>query len=248
MTSTGPDPLPPSAPPPPEGPAEPRRFNGVGLAALIVGAVALVLAFVPLASFVAFLPALAAIVLGIIGLVLRGRRRATAATGLVLGAVALIVAIVLSVIAAIGFVSRTAAGIEDLRSSFPTEFPSEGTVTPEPGQPTASPSPGISLEPGEHTVEFTIEGSGTATVTYSAYAGGDARSSAGKQRPLPFRQTIRVETTEQSRFASFTVGATQSDPGEPVRCTVTVDGTVVSTQESDRKTLATVFCSVRSGF
>jgi hypothetical protein len=243
MTTSGPaEPLPPYVPP-----GEPRRSNGVGLAALIVGIVALVLAAIPFASFVAFLPALAAIALGIVGLVLAGRRRGTAIAGLILGGVALLVAIVISVISVIGIVGRTASGIERLRSDFPTAFPSDPTATGVPPlAPSESASPGVSLAPGSHTVVYTITGTGRATVNYGTFAGGDVSSSAGKKAALPFRKTVAIRTTADDRVATFTLGATQLDPQDPVGCTITVDGRAVSSKRSDSTTLAFVFCSART--
>lgn len=248
MTTPGPaESTPPSVPPP--GSEGPRRGNGVGLAALIVGIVAVLLAFIPFASFVAFLPALAAIVLGIVGLVLEGRSRGTSVAGLILGGVALIVAIVISVIAVIGIVGRTAAGVDRFRSEFPTELPSDPTVTANPPlAPTSSASPGISLAPGTHTVVYTITGTGTAMVNYGTFAGGDSSSSAGKKLPLPFRKTVTIHTTANQSFASFTVGATQLDPKDPVACSITVDGKPVSSKQSDSTSLAFVFCSARTAF
>jgi hypothetical protein len=245
MTTPGrTDPLPPYVPP--AGDGQPRRGNGVGLAALIVGIVALLLAFLPIGSFVAFLPALAAIALGIVGLTLAGRSRGTSVAGLVLGGVALIVAIVISVISVIGLVGRTAGR---LQSDFPAPLPSEVTATASPSLgPSSTASPGISLAPGAHTVVYTIRGSGTATVNYGTFAGGDSSSSAGRKLALPFRKTVAIHTTAGDSFASFTVGATQLDPADPVSCTITVDGHVVSSKKSDSTTLAFVFCSARTTF
>ena len=248
MTTPGQtEPLPPYVPP--AGPDGPRQGNGVGLAALIVGIVALVLAVIPVVSFVAFLPALAAIALGIVGLTLRGRSRGTSIAGLILGGVALLVAIVISVISVIGIVGRTTAGIDRLRSDFPTAFPSDVTATANPPlAPTSGPTVGVSLAPGAHTVVYTITGTGTATVNYGTFAGGDTSASAGKRLVLPFRKTVAIRTTAADRFASFTVGATQLDPKDPVSCTITVDGRVVSSKKSDSTTLAFVFCSARTSF
>jgi hypothetical protein len=248
MTMPGPaEPLPPYVPP--AGPDAPRRGNGVGLAALIVGIVAIVLAFIPFVSFVAFLPALAAIALGIVGLVLQGRSRGTSVAGLILGGVALIAAIAISIVSVIGLVGRTAAGVDELRSAFPTDVPSDPEVTASPPlAPTGSPSPGLTLAPGDHTVVYTITGTGTATVNYGTFAGGDSSSSSGKKLPLPFRKTVTVHTTADSSFASFTVGATQLDPKEPVGCSISVDGKPVSSKRSDSTTLAFVFCTARTSF
>lgn len=243
------DPAGPLPPYVPAGQGEPPRGNGPGVAALIVGIVALVLAVIPVVSFAAFLPALAAIVLGIVGLVLQGRRRGTAVAGLVLGGVALLVAIVISVITIAGFVARTTGGIGELRSAFPTGVPDEATATAAPPvEPSATASPGITLAPGEHTVVYTITGTGEATLNYGTFAGGDSESSSGKKHPLPFRKTVRFTTTDQDRFASFSAGASQVDPKEPVTCTITVDGDVVSRRTSTGSSIAFVFCNARTSF
>jgi hypothetical protein len=237
-------PLPPYVP---AGDDRPPHGNGPGLAALIVGIVALVLAVIPLISVAAFLPAIAAIALGIVGLVLQGRRRGTAITGLILGGVALLVSIVISVITVAGIVTRAAGGISELRSALPTELPSDPTVTGAPPLgPTGTPSPGISLAPGSHTVVYTITGAGRATINYATYAGGDSQSSSGKKRTLPFRKALPFTTSSQDRFASFSAGASQLEPKQPVTCTITVDGRVVSRKTSTTSRIAFVFCSARS--
>ena len=235
-------PLPSSVPP---GQGEPPRRNGPGLAALIVGIAALALAVVPIVSVAAFLPALAAIVLGIIGLVLQGRRRGSAIAGLALGGVALLVAVVIAVITIAGLVTRVTGGIGELRGAVPTAPPSDATATAAP--PTATPGPGMTLAPGEHTVVYAITGTGEATVNYGTFAGGDSESSSGKKHPLPFRRTIRFSTSNQDRFASFSAGASQVDPKEPVTCTITVDGHVVS-RKTSAGSIAFVFCNARTSF
>src|SRR3954454_5289718 len=128
MPPPGPaEPLPPYVPPtggrPPRG-----RPNGPRIAALIVGIVAVLLAFLPFASFAAFLPALVAIALGIVGLVLEGRRRGTSVAGLVLGGVALVVAIGISVVTVL-FVARPGGGGFAFRTLVPTPVPSDLTAT-----------------------------------------------------------------------------------------------------------------------
>jgi hypothetical protein len=47
---------------------------------------------------------------------------------------------------------------------------------------------------------------------------------------------------------SFTVGADQPRPKEPLGCTITVDGKVVSSRTSTSPTLAFVYCAVRTTF
>lgn len=91
-------------PPPPPGS---KSKSGLTLASLIVGIVAMVCAVIPGLSFIAFLPALAALGLGIAGLVSKAPGRGNALTGVILGPVALLVAIIVSIGAIAGGVVQT---------------------------------------------------------------------------------------------------------------------------------------------
>lgn len=57
-------------------PREPKTFNGVGLAALIVGVLSLIGSVIPILNYVSGFLAAVGIVLGIIGLILRTGPRA----------------------------------------------------------------------------------------------------------------------------------------------------------------------------
>ncbi|KQM83941.1 DUF4190 domain-containing protein [Agromyces sp. Leaf222] len=84
------------------GPGADEPRNTLGLAALIVGLVAIVLAAIPFAAFVAWLPALGAVGLGVAALVSkRSKRRGQGVAGLVLGIVAFLLALIMSVVSAI---------------------------------------------------------------------------------------------------------------------------------------------------
>lgn len=97
-----------------------KQKSPVGLAALIVGAVAFVFAIIPVLSFIAWLPAVAAIVLGIIGLVQKNRIRTFAWIGLALGVVAWIIAIIVSIASVAGIASSVNDAVqEELASSAP---------------------------------------------------------------------------------------------------------------------------------
>ncbi|PFG17245.1 hypothetical protein ATK74_1808 [Propionicimonas paludicola] len=88
----------PPAPQPVPAPAAPG--NGVGVAALVVGIIAVLVSFIPIVGTFAFFLGGVAAVLGIIGLLLKGRSRGTSIAGLILGVVAIIIAIVMTVITA----------------------------------------------------------------------------------------------------------------------------------------------------
>jgi len=125
-----------------------KQNNPVGLAALIVGAVALLFAIIPVASFIAWLPAVAAIILGIVGLVLKNRKRAFAWTGIALGAVAWIVAIVVSVA---GLASLAGSVNDAIESSTPVPVASEPAAIEESAAP-SEPADAPVAEPETPTV------------------------------------------------------------------------------------------------
>lgn len=81
-------------------PVPPRRGNGCGVAALVIGVVAAVLSFIPIVNIGGIVLGVAAVALGIVGLVLKGRSKGTSIAGLILGVAAIVVAaIVLAVTA-----------------------------------------------------------------------------------------------------------------------------------------------------
>ncbi|RLQ84122.1 DUF4190 domain-containing protein [Mycetocola zhadangensis] len=93
---------PPSAPPAKPG-------NGLGVAALIVGIVALIGAFIPLINFVSGFLAVVGIILGIIAVVRKNKPKKLAIAGLIVSVVALILSVVLAFAYTAGFV----AAVED---------------------------------------------------------------------------------------------------------------------------------------
>lgn len=77
-------------------PPAPAAKSALTLWALIVAIVAIVSAIIPVLSFVAWVPAVVATILGIVGLVSKRPGRGKAITAVILGPVALLVAIVVS--------------------------------------------------------------------------------------------------------------------------------------------------------
>ena len=97
---------------PPQG----RPFNGFGLASLIIGALSLLFAFVPFANYASGFFALVGVVLGIVGLVLKGRSKVLAAIGTAVSALALILSITLAIVYTAGFFSTMSNSIEEVES------------------------------------------------------------------------------------------------------------------------------------
>lgn len=111
------------APAPVDTPAAAKQKSRVGLAAVIVGGVAFVFAVIPVLSFIAWAPAIAAIVLGIIGLIKKNRTRGLAWAGLALGVVAWVVAIAVSIATFAGAASSISESIESAPPVAPVATP-----------------------------------------------------------------------------------------------------------------------------
>lgn len=135
--------------PVPPIPDSPSRRGGLSKAALIVGIIAVVCAVIPGVSFVAFIPALIAVVLGIGTLVRKAPTRGRGIAGILLGVVSFVVAIVVSIAliaAGVGAATATtkhpskvvhsaAADPSSIPSQEPTGQPSEPAVPVEPVVP-----------------------------------------------------------------------------------------------------------------
>jgi hypothetical protein len=118
-------------------PAPPRKpAGGIARAALILGIVAFVLAVIPGPSFVAFLPALAAAALGVIALVKRYPRRGLALSGVILGAVALFIAVIVSIVAIVA----GAAGVSHRASDNAAPTVSASAEPAKSAEPSATPT------------------------------------------------------------------------------------------------------------
>lgn len=90
---------------------QPPAATGMTKAAMIIGIIAVVLSFIPFVGFISFVLGTIAVVLGIIALVKKRPRKGFALTGLITGAVALIVCVVyIFVLIAFAHVVKQGAG------------------------------------------------------------------------------------------------------------------------------------------
>lgn len=212
----------PGSPVPPGGTVE-KQPNGVGLAALIVGIVAAVFAIVPLLSFIAWLPAIAAIVLGIVGLVLKNRKRLTAWLGLGLGIVAWAVAIVVSIASVAGVAGAISEGIESASAA-----PVPGATTPGGGAGEADSSAATVK------IQYQVEsdGSSISNISYATYNGGTFGSESATEATSPFVKELDIEPGGAFDVTSFTLTAISSDDASTITCRITRDGEVVAEQTS----------------
>jgi len=115
-----------------------KQHDRVGLAALVVGVVALLLDAVPGLILVAWLPALVALGLGIAGLLRRNRPRWVAAVGVALGAAALVIstvvgaALAVTVVDEIGRSSAAAAAAGSDQQAVPVDGAGAGASVDDP--------------------------------------------------------------------------------------------------------------------
>lgn len=107
----------PSAPPPTPPPAPVAQGNGLGIAALIVGIIAVMLSFIPLVGTFGGLLGAVAVVLGIVGLLMKGRPHGTSIAGLILGVVSIVIAIIMTVITAVAIGAASQAAQDFDKSS-----------------------------------------------------------------------------------------------------------------------------------
>ncbi|MCP2031135.1 hypothetical protein L1277_001226 [Okibacterium sp. HSC-33S16] len=101
------------------GPTPPKRSNGPGLAALIIGIGSIVVAFIPIANFFSFLLGPAGVIVGIVGLALADRPRRQAIWGLVLSGVSMIVAFIMIFVYTFGFIFAVGGAVDEYSSEVP---------------------------------------------------------------------------------------------------------------------------------
>jgi hypothetical protein len=185
-----------------------------------------VLSFVPVVNYVSGVVALVGLVLGIVGLVLKNRRKGLAIAGTIVSALALVLSIVFAVVYTVGF---TTWAVGEIAENVPdsSAFPSDGTG-----------------EPQNVEVVYEVEGAGTdASIVYFSFSDGtdsDVQSLDGQA--LPWTEEFDATIGGEFDFSTFSVTATNGaeDTG-PISCTITVDGKVVAEDDSEGE-FGTVTC------
>lgn len=212
--------LPP--PPAPEqqyaAPAPAKSGNGLGIAALVLGILALVGAFIPFLSYGAWFLGLIGLVLGIIGLVQKNKKKGTALTGTILSGVAIILSIILSIVYTAAFASAVNDAVKD-------EIKKQDAVAEQPVD-----------------IVYNVTGTSTGTsIVYSTYADGGSKSETASDQALPWTKSITVKKGGTFDFSSFSVVATAGQDGGDIACSISVGGKVVSEQKASGQ-FATVSC------
>lgn len=202
-----------------------KRNNGVGLAAFIVAIVAFVFAIIPVVSFIAWLPAVAAIVLGIVGLVLKGRKKLFAGLGLGIGIVAWGVAIIVSVVSALGVVAAAGGALESAEPSTAAEAPAAGTETEAPAEEAAATAEGLL------TYEVTSDAAVISNVTYMTATTDGSGQEQATDTAAPFTKEQTVPTG-MFEMGVFSLVAQASGDATTISCKITYEGEVIAEQTS----------------
>ncbi|QOD43725.1 DUF4190 domain-containing protein [Clavibacter zhangzhiyongii] len=208
------------------GPRERKTFNGVGLAALILGVLSLIGSVIPFLNYVSGFLAVVGVVLGIIGLALRDRPKGMALGGLIVSVIAAILSIVLAIAYTAGIVALITGAVQESEARSSAEAADEPRVT------------------------YEVEGTGgtvTAGVLWTTSVGGAAGSEQASDQPLPFSREVVVPDTTAFDMAMFSVSAVASiDPtvGEEgdITCRILVGDYIVTEQRAEGDG-ATVTCS-----
>jgi len=137
----GAPPPPYGSPPPPYG--APPPTNGMATAALVIGIIAALAVFTLIGAFVAFVPGVTAVVLGILGLQRAGRTpdgrgRGLAIAGIVLGALATVASLVAFAVVAVFVASSDTALVGEQPAAVDDYELTDRTCEVEDGQAVAS--------------------------------------------------------------------------------------------------------------
>ncbi|QPZ38305.1 MmpS family transport accessory protein [Paramicrobacterium chengjingii] len=204
-------------------PPEQKTGNGLGVAALVVGIVAIVGAFIPFVNYASGFIAFVGLVLGIIALCLKGKRKGSAIAGTIISAVALILSIVMAMVYTAVFATAVSESIDKTIAEDEAKASQEIVVV------------------------YEVTGDAKdASVTYSTYNDGSAGTEQATGTTLPFTKEITVKAGGDFDWSSYSLIAMNGlgDTGE-ISCSITVDGEVVSEQTSSGE-LASATCSTSS--
>jgi len=217
-TSDSPASVPPVQPPATQ-PQRPKRTNGLGVAALVLGLIAFVLAWIPIANYFGMFLALVGVVLGVVGLLIKNRSKGLSIAGTTVSGLALVLAILMAVVYATAF----AAAVKSVQD--------EGSRI----QSSSTPSAGSSASTAaSHTVEYqvTSDASTANNITYYTFSNGQGGSEQANGAPLPWSKQITVKGGGLFDFNSLNITAMAAADATTITCTITEDGVVKSTQTS----------------
>jgi hypothetical protein len=220
---------PPAAPGgglPPAGYPAPPKSNGPGVAALVLGIIALVFAFVPFANYLAIALGLVGLILGVLGLLAKGRSKGLPITGTVLSGIALILSIIMVVVYTAAFAAVSKA-VDDSAAGPSITTPSSDASAGASDAPSASARKDLDVVYG-----VTSDAATAATISYFTFNNGQSGQESANGAALPWTKELTLKQTGAFDFNSMTLTAMSGADATTITCTITVNGVVKSTQTS----------------
>jgi hypothetical protein len=212
--------MPPYAPQPgydqPPAGYAPAPKNGMGTAALVLGILAIVLAFIPILGFASWPLSILGIIFGLVGVRRVGKQRATNKGVAVSGFVLSIIGFVLVIISTVIYVGALNAGVQSINDSLNAEHHVAYKVT-------------------------TTDG-GAVSVTYSQ---GRAGSGSVVNVPSPWSVDTTVTGSVATLTATSAIDVQNPNRAEGLTCSIvdTDTGKTVATSTVPPSANATVSCN-----
>lgn len=192
----------------------PKKKNGFGVAALVLGIVAIAGSPIPVINYVSVPIAFIGLALGIVGSVLKGRPKAAAVAGTIVSGIALLLSIILA--------SAYTAGFNAVANSVHND--------------NVKAAKSVSLV-------YSVSGDSTdSNITYSNYTGNTSGSEQASNATLPFTKSYTVKQGGTFDFKRYSVYASTGQTGTSITCSIMLDGKVVSTNTSTGQ-YASAHCS-----
>ena len=200
-----------------------KTGNGLGLAALIIGVVALIGAFIPFVNFVSGFLAFVGLVLGIIALFLKNKSKGLAIAGTVLSLIAMILSIILAITYTAGFAGAVSEGIKTAQAESSAEADRDVTVV------------------------YEVTGTSAASsITYMTFTDGNSGTEQANDQALPFTKEFTIKAGGTFDYSSFYVMAMNgADDAGDISCKITVDGKVLA-ENTSTGAYASASCSASS--
>jgi hypothetical protein len=197
--------------PTPEKPRLPG--TGFGIAALILGIVALVFAFIPFLDYASWILAVLGLIFGIVGVTRKERRHGTSLVGLIISVIALILTIIMAIVYTSAFANAVSSSLKVGAGTHTVEY----SVTDDKG--------------------------GKADITYDAINGSGNDKSTQATYSVPFDKKETFKSTGTFDISSFSLLAqSKSESSTTITCQIKVDGKVVG-HGTASGSFATTSCS-----
>lgn len=179
-----------------------KASNGLGTAALVLGIIGLVAAFIPFLNYGSGVIPFVGLILGIIALSKKNVKKSTALAGTIVSAVAVILSIIMAIVYTGLFFHAVDQSVQKTNQENNTPV----------------------------SVVYEVDGaSKSATVTYSSYSNGASGTEQASGQALPFTKTV-TGTKGWSGYTLTATNGMNDD--SDISCKITVDGKTVAQQTS----------------